>query len=251
MPLIDPVIMSTPTRPAGDAKNKLKDGAPPLQPVVLFGTTLARAADGLELLFLAAGFPIYFGSLVSDPVSALKIGVAALAVLQALWAVLCCPPLGYKKGVRPGFWPAILSLAFAALTVPLLHIIFVLFGAPLLNFPAETLLCATTLAVLSVFPIFYAHGVDTKAWRAVCSISAPLDETSCGFWGGIAGAWLGAVPIPLDWDRQWQRWPVTIVSGMVGGYVIGRIVGGVATFGAKSKGRGLGEKGDRVRSKEE
>ena len=34
-----------------------------------------------------------------------------------------------------------------------------------------------------------------------------------GAWGSLAGAWMGAIPIPLDWDRPWQRWPVTCVAG--------------------------------------
>lgn len=37
---------------------------------------------------------------------------------------------------------------------------------------------------------------------------------------------MGAVPIPLDWDREWQKWPVTIVTGAYAGYVVGKLVGG-------------------------
>jgi len=124
-----------------------------------------------------------------------------------------------------------------ALIVPLLHIIFVLFGAPFLTHQTETLLCSATLAILSVFPVFYAHGVGANAWKSICGFSAPLDEIVGGFWGGIIGAWLGAVPIPLDWDREWQKWPVTIVCGLLAGYVVGRLVGGFATLEAK-KGEG-------------
>lgn len=99
MPLIDPVTMSTPTRPAPDAKGR------PLQPVVLFGSPLARAADALELLLLAGWLRVRFGGLVADPVAELKEGMLVLAGLQGAWVVLCCPPLGYhKKGVKPGFW---------------------------------------------------------------------------------------------------------------------------------------------------
>ena len=36
-------------------------------------------------------------------------------------------------------------------------------------------------------------------------------------WGTVIGAWLGAIPIPLDWDRWWQRWPITcLVSSTMG-----------------------------------
>ena len=50
-----------------------------------------------------------------------------------------------------------------------------------------------------------------------------------GVWGATVGtalgAWLGAIPIPLDWDREWQKWPITIVAGMYGGAVVGSLVG--------------------------
>lgn len=51
--------------------------------------------------------------------------------------------------------------------------------------------------------------------------------------GCIVGAWLGAVPIPLDWDREWQKWPVTVVTGAYGGYVVGKTLGGWVLRGKK------------------
>ena len=27
------------------------------------------------------------------------------------------------------------------------------------------------------------------------------------------GAWLGAFPLPLDWDRDWQVWPISCCLG--------------------------------------
>ena len=46
--------------------------------------------------------------------------------------------------------------------------------------------------------------------------------------GGILGAWLGAVPIPLDWHVAWQVWPVSVVWGGVLGAGAGVVVGGAA-----------------------
>lgn len=43
--------------------------------------------------------------------------------------------------------------------------------------------------------------------------------------GTMIGAWSGAVPIPLDWDRAWQAWPVTVVVGAYLGWAGGREVG--------------------------
>jgi len=49
--------------------------------------------------------------------------------------------------------------------------------------------------------------------------------------GTCIGAWFGAVPIPLDWDRDWQRWPITIVTGAYIGWAIGRSLGGMEGVG--------------------
>ena len=46
-----------------------------------------------------------------------------------------------------------------------------------------------------------------------------------GAWGSLAGAWMGAIPIPLDWDRPWQRWPVTCVAGADAGFAVGTVLG--------------------------
>lgn len=38
----------------------------------------------------------------------------------------------------------------------------------------------------------------------------------------MVGGWLGAIPIALDWDRDWQAWPVTVLVGCYGGWVAGK-----------------------------
>lgn len=47
------------------------------------------------------------------------------------------------------------------------------------------------------------------------------------------GAWLGAIPIPLDWDRDWQKWPVTIVVGAYLGWSVFRLLGVYVLFGKR------------------
>lgn len=109
--------------------------------------------------------------------------------------------------------------------MPALHVALVLLGAPFLTQAGHTALCAAHLAVLALFPLFYTLGVDAPAWALRAGLAAPLDETYGGALGAVLGAWLGAVPIPLDWDREWQKWPVTILCGMYAGYVAGRALG--------------------------
>ena len=55
------------------------------------------------------------------------------------------------------------------------------------------------IALLSAFPLIYAHGVDTTTWRNIAALMLPVDEVFGAGFGALFGAWVGAVPIPLDW----------------------------------------------------
>ncbi|KPI43409.1 Glycosylphosphatidylinositol anchor biosynthesis protein 11 [Cyphellophora attinorum] len=127
--------------------------------------------------------------------------------------------------------PATLSLVLTLLLPPVpLQIILHCLGAPLLplSLLPHTLALATHLSLLIFYPLFYAHGVSGPAWRDVVSAWLPFD--GAGVWGSsvgtIIGAWFGAVPIALDWDRAWQEWPITVVWGAVMGWLVGRVLTG-------------------------
>lgn len=75
----------------------------------------------------------------------------------------------------------------------------VLLGAPFTTHHAQTYLCACHMALLAGFPLFYVYGLFNPVWREISGALHPFD----GVWGGTVGcgfgAWLGAIPIPLDW----------------------------------------------------
>ena len=110
-----------------------------------------------------------------------------------------------------------------------LTVIAVLMGAPATTHIPHTALLAVHLSILTTVPLFYAHGVSSSAWYEVSSLYLPFD--AAGAWGGsmgaLIGAWLGAIPIPLDWDREWQKWPITVLMGAVGGWTLGKSLVGV------------------------
>ncbi|CAK7266711.1 Glycosylphosphatidylinositol (GPI) anchor assembly protein [Sporothrix epigloea] len=177
------------------------------------------------------------------------LGVAT--VVQVAASVVGLPPAGSvappfgpgsdasgkkRKARKDGRKPNVivttaLSLILTALATVPVHLVLVLFGAPFLAQISRTYLCAAHLAVLGLYPVIYTRGTDgTGAWRALLSGSQTaqqLDAAVGGLWGACAGAWLGAVPIPLDWDRSWQQWPVTVVAGIYIGHAVGRMLGGV------------------------
>ena len=62
-------------------------------------------------------------------------------------------------------------------------------------------------------------------WREIVTLSLPFDEMWGGVVGTIVGTWLSEAAIPLDWDRDWQKWPVPLVVGAYAGWSGGRLVG--------------------------
>ena len=121
------------------------------------------------------------------------------------------------------------------LSAPVLYIIVILFGAPLTTHLPHTFLLALHLALLTTPQLYYAHGLDAQAWLKIASLQLPIDELFGMSLGACIGSWIGAIPIPLDWDRDWQRWPVTIVTGMYIGAVVGKLAGGYLFKGATIK----------------
>ncbi|TQV94988.1 GPI-anchor biosynthesis protein PIG-F [Cordyceps javanica] len=224
-----------------------------LHPVPVYDSPLAKGVSLGRVAVLLSLLAWGMDGLVADPASALRRALPAVAAVQAVYAALCIPPAGSPvkaaKKPRPGekarkndagaagaISSVIIALVLSALTVPVLYALFVLFGAPFLSHTGRTVLCAAHFALLAVFPVVRARGLDRSALVAVAGAAAPLDETFGGLVGAAAGAWLGAVPIPLDWDRDWQRWPVTIVVGMYLGAAAGSLLAGTVLYGKRLAG---------------
>ncbi|RPB12234.1 hypothetical protein P167DRAFT_523456 [Morchella conica CCBAS932] len=186
-----------------------------------------------------------FGNLVLNPTSTLLSTLPLLTVAQAVYVVLCLDGNGATKEKRPRvgkkgeqlaaatgisnkLLTAFLSLLLASTVgTVILGLCMVLFGAPVTSHLSHTTLCAAHMALLVAFPLIYTNGVDGQKWRDIVSVTLPIDEAFGGALGALVGGWLGAVPIPLDWDREWQKWPVTIVTGVYIGHLVGKSLGSV------------------------
>ncbi|KAI5860152.1 GPI biosynthesis protein Pig-F [Durotheca rogersii] len=235
---------STQNADAGPAV-KAKEDEVATPAVRILPTPQAQVVRHVHAALLVCLFLARFGALVADPVSAMSNATPVVMATQALYAVVCLPPAGSQtaklaKKIRPGekrrpgaesTGPSVavttlIAFILSAIATPALHVVLVLFGAPFLTHLPHTLLCSLHLATLGLFPLFYTRGVSGKAWLEILSARAPLDEVFGGLLGAGVGAWLGAVPIPLDWDREWQKWPVTILCGVYIGYLAGKLIGG-------------------------
>ncbi|KAF8858958.1 hypothetical protein BDZ45DRAFT_558592, partial [Acephala macrosclerotiorum] len=216
--------MSSPTPSSQSPPTK------PSLPIDLLPTDLARLVSQAHPALLLAAYYIRFPALVADPVSTLLQSLLPVAAIQVAYAVTCLPAVG--SGAKPAVkkvklnapkkeqsqigqkaFTAILSLLLTLITTLPLFTLQILFGAPLTTHLPHTILSSAHLALLALFPLFYVHGTSASKWREIISLYSPIDEVFGGSLGALIGAWLGAVPIPLDWDREWQAWPVTVVTG--------------------------------------
>ncbi|PYI31445.1 hypothetical protein BP00DRAFT_446454 [Aspergillus indologenus CBS 114.80] len=133
---------------------------------------------------------------------------------------------GVLGGLGGKVIPSLLALILTTLlATPVLAILLVLFGAPFTTHHAQTALCAAHMALLTAVPLVYVHGVDGAVWKEVWGAGRPADAVWGAALGTCVGAWLGAVPIPLDWDRPWQAFPITILAGAYLGFATGTLLG--------------------------
>lgn len=108
------------------------------------------------------------------------------------------------------------------------YITSVLLGAPFLSNFEETIMFSLHLTVLSVFPVFLHFEVNNFAILLDLLTEPPKDTVQnmvvFQMQMTLLGAWLGAVPIPLDWDREWQIWPTTCVLGSLCGFYASNVI---------------------------
>jgi len=127
-------------------------------------------------------------------------------------------------------WRLLQGLGLLALAWALAAFVTVCLGAPLLSSWWETGSFCLLVVLLTAYPALLVLGPTSQALLATytstspsaCPLGATLYlNSACS----LAGAWAGALPLPLDWDRPWQAWPITCCLGAVAGHVAGNVVG--------------------------
>lgn len=109
----------------------------------------------------------------------------------------------------------LISLIIAFILIIPIYILIVLFGAPFTTFLKENLILSSHIAFLA-YPIivsFLKIGEKSVFHKYLAFIAV--------------GAWFGAIVIPLDWDRDWQNWPLPIVISSYIGSFIGYSIAGI------------------------
>ncbi|KAL6946617.1 hypothetical protein ACO0RG_000775 [Hanseniaspora osmophila] len=113
-----------------------------------------------------------------------------------------------------------LLLSSFVLALPVLSlattIIFVLCGAPLLSmdYLVKTIQLSFHCCILA-FPAIYTI--------FNCNFKVAIFKKY--FIAIMFGCWLSCIVIPLDWDRDWQEWPIPLVIGAYSGAFVGYTIG--------------------------
>lgn len=112
-------------------------------------------------------------------------------------------------------------------SVPI-FIIIILMGAPLSSHLTETFLLANHLSMIIVNPVIILFKFNFSKLFTVLRI-LQFDDVKhnailFSVLVSVISTWCGVIPIPLDWDRPWQNWPITLLIGSYLGYFMGSIL---------------------------
>ncbi|XP_071523964.1 phosphatidylinositol-glycan biosynthesis class F protein isoform X2 [Panulirus ornatus] len=98
------------------------------------------------------------------------------------------------------------------------HVVTVLFGAYVIENVEETFTFSILVASLAFIRPLVTLG--PSAFIIILERLSLEEESDVKCCSVLFGAWLGAIPIPLDWDTPWQVWPFTCSIGAVLGEMV-------------------------------
>ncbi|CAN8293151.1 unnamed protein product [Cochlearia groenlandica] len=114
-------------------------------------------------------------------------------------------------------------------------------GAPVrMQYLPRTVHWSLLMSVFTAVPATVVFGSSWTDWHRVYTSMKPSGNIEYMIvvpaYGAIIGGWFGAWPMPLDWERPWQEWPICVCYGAIGGYIVGQIVSlGLMFFHGKHK----------------
>lgn len=98
-------------------------------------------------------------------------------------------------------------------SVLLTHVVAVLFGAYVIeNFEATFTLSLLVASLAFIRPLIF---LGRSAFISLLERQNTESESEVKTFAVLVAAWAGAFPIPLDWDRPWQVWPLTCSIGAI------------------------------------
>ncbi|KAG8379651.1 hypothetical protein BUALT_Bualt07G0111200 [Buddleja alternifolia] len=112
----------------------------------------------------------------------------------------------------------------------------IVLGAPLgIQHFKKTVHWSLLMSVFTFVPAASVFGSSWTDWHRIFAHTKPIGSTDFMIClpahGAVIGAWFGAWPMPLDWERPWQEWPICVTYGAILGYLVGMVVSfGLSAF---------------------
>lgn len=124
-----------------------------------------------------------------------------------------------------GLFTGALANAFGAIVL----------GAPVgIKYLRQTIYWSLLMSLFTAVPATCVFGSSRIDWQKYLAFSKPMeiDEYMVYLpaYGSLIGAWVGAWPMPLDWDMPWQEWPICVTYGAIAGYLVGLLASSVCIF---------------------
>ncbi|OMO81671.1 GPI biosynthesis protein Pig-F [Corchorus capsularis] len=177
-------------------------------------------------LFVALGYWVayrgYSINLISDPANTLlSIWVITCPVIVCLYS--CFRHERENNSFRRAAFRGIISLPAGALMNACGAIVL---GAPTpVEYLEKTFNWSFLMSAFTFAPAAAVYGSSSTDWHRIYGwkqTKETIDYMIClPAYGAVIGAWLGALPMPLDWERPWQEWPICVTYGAIAGYVVG------------------------------
>ena len=130
-------------------------------------------------------------------------------------------------------WRLVKGLVILTVYWMFLVYITVCFGASVRSDWWQTGMFCLLLLLLTVYPCLVVEGPSLESLSKVYTVEADnntLHTLHCNALYTLLGAWLGATPLPLDWDRDWQVWPISCCLGATLGHLTANLVATVRVW---------------------
>ncbi|KAG4990080.1 hypothetical protein JHK87_023537 [Glycine soja] len=143
------------------------------------------------------------------------LGVPVGALLNFLGAIAVGAPVTFQYLPKTVNWALMMSvftiLAFVSVLAPN-------------HLTSEKYSGRPAYVEVKTIPASCVLGSSWADWRRIFAQTKPkgsIEYLIClPAHGAVIGAWFGAWPMPLDWERPWQEWPISVSYGTVAGYLV-------------------------------
>lgn len=219
----------------GDLKNMISGNKAGQKLLFIYSSFTCIYFPGILILLKVNDSLYNVGSYKFIPILLILIFAEAIKVMFSLMQTetVLITKIETRTSRNKKSWTKFIKEAFKfAITGIILSIIYyfiiIILGAPLFSQHEETTMLTIILTCLTFVPaslhlgvntaINILKGTETQQGNLFIDAAKIVVKTT------LLGTWLGAIVIPLDWDRPWQVWPIPCAIGAFLGYAIAHFI---------------------------